>query len=354
MTATITRPPGRPRARPALDRISDRTVAPRSPVFRWSFAAAAFVLATAARFALDPYLPPGFPYLTFFPAVAITAFLTGTVPATVVAVLSFIVAWYFFIPPFDSFQVTPQTALALLLFLVVVTIEVGLVHLMRRALRRLALAEAEAQEMARSRSLMFAELQHRVSNNLAVVGSLLALQRRQVSDPVAARALDGAVARVNVVSRLSRLLHDPEGQAIDFGAFLRAMVPDAVEAAGMDDRLSVSVVAEPVILPADQAVPLGLVATELLANAVEHGFPDGRRGSVRVSLEVPEPGWARLTIRDDGPGLPEGFDLGRTRSLGLMIARQFAEQIGAELSIVNEGGAVSRLEVPLGAPETGA
>ena len=194
---------------------------------------------------------------------------------------------------------------------------------------------------------MFAELQHRVSNNLAVVSSLLAMQRRQVRDPDAVRALDGAVVRVNVVSRLSRLLHDPQAQEVYFGAFLRAMVPDAVEATGVGDRVTVSVAAEPVILPADKAVPLGLVATELLSNALEHGFPEGRRGRIRVSLAEVARGRALLTIRDDGAGLPEGFDLQRSRSLGLMIARQFAGQLGAELTIVNDGGGVSRIEVPL-------
>jgi two-component sensor histidine kinase len=277
----------------------------------------------------------------------LTAFLTGSLPGSAVAVLSFLVSWYYFVPPFDAFEVQPQTALALLLFALVVTIEIGLVHLMRRALRRLAEAESVAQEIARSRSLMFAELQHRVSNNLAVVSSLLAMQRRQVRDPDAVRALDGAVARVNVVSRLSRLLHDPQAQEVDFGAFLRAMVPDAVEATGVGDRVTVSVAAEPVILPADKAVPLGLVATELLSNALEHGFPEGRRGRIRVSLAEVAPGRALLTIRDDGAGLPEGFDLQRSRSLGLMIAKQFAGQLGAELTIVNDGGGVSRIEVPL-------
>jgi two-component sensor histidine kinase len=349
LTATTIEQPDRSSVRPILDRISDATIAPRSPFFRWNFAAAAFVAATVLRFALNPYLPAGFPYLTFFPAIALTAFLTGSLPGTVVALLSFVVSWYFFIPPFDSFDIHPQTALALLLFALVVTIEIGLVHLMRRALRRLAVAEATAQEVARSRSLMFAELQHRVSNNLAVVSSLLSMQRRQVADPDAARALDGAVARVNVVSRLSRLLHDPQAQEVDFGAFLRAMVPDAVEATGIGDRVTVSVATVPVTLPADKAVPLGLVATELLSNALEHGFADGRRGHIHVSLDQMALDSALLTIRDDGAGLPEGFDLEKTRSLGLLIARQFAGQIGAELTMANEGGGVSRIEVPLGA-----
>nr|WP_245218732.1 histidine kinase dimerization/phosphoacceptor domain -containing protein [Rubellimicrobium aerolatum] len=322
-------------------------MAPRGPLFRWGFVAAAFVLATAARFVLDPYLPPGFPYLTFFPAIALTGFLAGSGPGAVQAILCGVVAWFFFIPPTQSFALTSGKAMALLLYLVVTGTELGLIYAMRRALERLALAEARARELARARSLMFAELQHRVSNNLAVVGALLSVQRRGVKDPAAARALDDAVARLNVVSRLSRLLRDPGAQEIDFAAFLRAMVPDLVAASGVGDRISVRVTAEPVVVPADKAVPLGLVATELLSNAIEHGYPGERRGVIQVGLEARDGGRARLTVRDDGPGLPPGFDPRRSPSLGLTIARQFADQIGAELDMVDDGGVVSRLEVPL-------
>lgn len=334
--------------RSLMDRASDWTVAPRGPAFRWGFALGAFVVATALRFAIDGYLPAGFPFLTFFPAVALTAILAGPFQGLVVAALCLIVAWVAFIPPYFTLAVSSSHLVALALYVVVVAIELGLVVLMRRSLVRLAMSEARARELARSRTLMFHELQHRVSNNLAVVGSLLQLQRREVTDPAAQRALEQSAARVNVVSRLNRLLHDPQAQEIDFAAFLRAVVPDAAEAAGVGERVRVSVAAEPVLVPAGKAVPLGLVATELLANAFEHGFADGRRGRVHVALEREGDGDAVLVVRDDGAGLPPGFDLERSRSLGLMIAQQFAGQLGAELSVVEEGGVVSRLRVPLG------
>ncbi|WP_246045350.1 sensor histidine kinase [Rubellimicrobium roseum] len=330
-----------------LDRFGGWATARRSVAFRWGLATVAFGLATATRFILDPHLPQGFPFLTFFPAITLTAFLAGTVPGVVVMILSGAVAWYWFIPPVGSFQLGSGATLAMGLYVFVTGTEIGLIWLMRRAVERAAEAEAAARAMAQSRSLMFAELQHRVSNNLAVVGSLLALQRRGVADPAAQRALDEAVARLDVVARLSRLLHDPEAQQIDFGAFLRAMVPDAVAAAGAGDRVAVRVVAEPVVVPADRAVPLGLVATELLANALEHGVQTGARGTIHVALEQ-RGGVARLTVRDDGPGLPEGFDVAGARSLGLSIARQFAQQIGGVLSMSSEGGTLSCLEMPLG------
>lgn len=347
MSAEVTDTPAEAaEGRPMLDRIADWTIRPTSFALQMGWVAGALVVATLLRMILDPYLPAGFPFLTYFPAVALTAVLAGTRPGLVLATLCYLGSWYLFIPPYRSLVLDGPSAIALALYGVVVGTELSLVYIMRRALKRLAAAEAAAREQARSRTLMFQELQHRVSNNLAVVGSLLHLQRRSVKDADAAHALEASAARVNVVSRLNRLLHDPQAQQIDFGAFLRAVVPDAVAAAGTGDRVKVSVTAEPVVLPADKAVPLGLVATELLSNALEHGFPKGGRGNVRVSLEAGE-GRAQLAIRDDGAGLPQDFDLDRSRSLGLQIARQFAGQLGATLSITDEGGVVSRLEVPL-------
>jgi two-component sensor histidine kinase len=256
------------------------------------------------------------------------------------------VAWYAFVAPGRSFVVDLPTAVALALYVVVTTTEVTLVHLMRRSLRRMAEAEAEAQAAAHRGMLMFAELQHRVSNNLGVVGSLLALQRRRVTDPTAARALEEAERRVNVVSRLSRLLVDPEAQEVDFGAFLRALVPDVVAAAAAEDRLSVTVAAEPIAVTAASAVPLGLIAAELISNAIEHGFPAGRAGRIDVRLASHGEERALLLIQDDGAGLPDGFDVAHARSLGLTIARQFAGQMGALLSMEGGRGALARLDFP--------
>lgn len=348
MTATTTDTTAATPARTSwLDRFADWSVRPSGAPFRWAWVIGAFALATALRVLLDPWLPAGIPFVTYFPAVAVTAVVAGTRAGAILAALGLLASWYLFLPPERSFTLGPSGAVALGLYLLVVTTEVGLVYMMRRTLKRIAAAEAASRELAQSRTLMFHELQHRVSNNLAVVASLLSMQRRRVTDPQAVHALDAATARVGVVARLNRLLHDPSAQAVDVGAFLRAMVPEAAEAAGVGERVRVQVVAEPLVLEAETAVPFGLIATELLANAFEHGFPGGRPGLVQVTL-ARVGGRAVLSIRDDGVGVEEGFDVGRSRSLGLTMVRQFAGQLGAELAIERDGGTVSRLEMPVG------
>jgi two-component sensor histidine kinase len=85
----------------------------------------------------------------------------------------------------------------------------------------------------------------------------------------------------------------------------------------------------------------------LLANTLEHGFPGDRAGQIGVSLAATsEEGRALLLIRDNGKGLPDGFDIEQARSLGLSIARQFAKQLGGTLVMERrpEGGTEARLE----------
>lgn len=326
----------------------------RSAVWRWSFAAIACLVSFALRYGLDDTLPAGFPYLTFFPAVILTTFFAGLWPGSVTALVCGIAAWFFFIAPVNSFALSGASGVTLAFYAFIVSTDIAIIHLMNRAMAGLQAERSRSAELAEARKLMFHELQHRVSNNLSAVASLLKLQRRKVSDPAAKRALDDAVGRIALVARMQRMLHDPGAQQIDFARFLHDMTHDVLQSNGAEGRIAHRVETCPVVIGADQSIPLGLIATEFLANAVEHGFPGDRAGNVQVRLEVidgdeADPAQAMLEVRDDGVGLPQGFALEATESLGLQIARQFAQQIGAELTMAADaaGGTVSRLLFPL-------
>lgn len=314
---------------------------------RWGLALAAFLVAFVVRYELEGALPQGFPYLTFFPAIIIGAYFLGTGPGSGIAVASGLAAWYFFIPPFHSFALTGATVVALAFFVFIAATDIALIYLTQRALRALEVERRAKEVLAEQRRLMFHELQHRVSNNLATVSGLLKLQRRMVSDDAAGVALDDSVRRIDLVARIMRNLHDPSGQTVDMARFLADTGRDILESSGASSRVALEVRAHPLLVGPDVSVPLGLIATELMANTLEHGFPGDNVGQIGVNLRADEqPGRAVLRIHDNGQGLPQDFDIGKTRSLGLSIARQFAKQLGGTLVMERrpEGGTEARLE----------
>lgn len=306
-------------------------------------------LAWWIRWGLDAAFPPGFPYLTFFPAVIITSFLFGHGPGTLSAIVCGLLAWYFFIPPIHTFDFTGRTLVALGFYAGVVAVDIGLIHAMQRANQRSSRLAAEQRHLAERTELLFSELQHRVSNNIQMVGAMLSLQQRQVVDPTARLVLADASTKLQLIGRIQRQLYSTAGEQVPLDVFLRDLMADLFAAdskPGVVHRID----AEPgILLAPDAAIPLALIMAEGIANAMEHGFANQEAGMIVVSLARQDDA-IELCVVDDGAGLPPSFDLDQSESLGLEVARNLARQMGAQLSVGNHPptGTALRLVLPDG------
>lgn len=318
----------------------------RAESLRWGVAAASFAAELILRFLLQETLPPGFPFLTFFPAVIVTTYLAGLWPGIAVAGASDLAAWYFFLPPFRSLALDPSTALALAFFGFVVGIDIAIIHVMKTALERLRRERERSQRLAESRETMFKELQHRISNNLQLVSALLALQKGMVRDDQARRILDEAAARLGLIGKIHRQLHDPAGQQLAVGEFLAQLCDDVVKAAGAG-AIVCRVHAEPLSLSPEQTIPLALIVTELVSNALEHAFQDRVGGTITIDLARATDDLASLTVTDDGAGLVPGFELAALTSLGLHIVQAFATQLGGKFEMASGDGTICRVTFPM-------
>ena len=301
--------------------------------------------ALALRMVTAPLLPPGFPYVTFFPAVIVTSFLFGGRLGVVSAVLCGLLAWYFFIPPTYSFEMTHGTAFALAFYVFVVATDLALVHWMQAANRQLARERELSRSLADTRELLFRELQHRVSNNLQVAAGLLNMQKRTLDDPKGKAALDEATRRLALIGRISRQIYDSSGLAQPLLPFLGELCQGVIEASGRDDLVLEVQGDNELRLHPDAAIPTALVIAEAVANAIEHGFRDGRIGRISVGVGM-HPEGAAVTVHDDGHGLPEGFVHDGTTSLGLRIATTLASGQGGRFRIEPRGGALATLTLP--------
>lgn len=305
------------------------------------------LLALLLREGLQDILPPGFPYLTFFPAVIVSAFFFGLWPGVTASVLSGLAAWYFYIPPEHSFALGYASAIALAFFVFIVTVDISLVHWMQQANKALLEERQRSLELAETRTLLFQELQHRVGNNLQMVGSLIALQKRRVEDEQARALLDDAANRVAAIGRVQRSLYRPHGEQLGLREFVDQVCRDAITSLGREDiAYRIGGDAEARLHP-DKAIPTALVITEALNNAVEHGFGPERGGVIDLDVRL-EPELVAITIKDDGAGLPAEFDLDRSNSLGLRLSTTLARSMGGKFTLANrpEGrGTLARLEI---------
>jgi two-component sensor histidine kinase len=173
-----------------------------------------------------------------------------------------------------------------------------------------------------SKDATIREIHHRVKNNLQTISSLLRLQARRLTSPEAKAAVSESVRRIRTIALVHESLSREPGDDVTFLEIVRPLLRLAEEGLQSPDRpVRFEVTGEGGRIPSTIATPLSVVLTELLQNAVDHGFPEeGGGGRVTVDLDNDE---SRLSIRvtDDGRGVDPSFDLDAATGLGLSIVR---------------------------------
>ena len=203
------------------------------------------------------------------------------------------------------------------------------------------LAETRLGDALREKETLLKEVYHRVKNNLQVVQSLLNLQQRHVADGAARSALQECARRIRAMALVHEKLY-LSGNLADLS--LRDYTQDLLrlvdELTGASQRRVVlRAEVDDFRCRLESAIPYGLLVTELVCNALEHGFGDRPEGEVCVQL-LRQGEAACLTVRDDGIGLTAGFDLSLAATMGLQLAVTLALQLGGQLEARSEGGAV--------------
>jgi len=120
---------------------------------------------------------------------------------------------------------------------------------------------------------------------------------------------------------------------LDYGGKFKGL---AQNLGGVERRSQVDI--ESISLDLDTAIPVGLIVNELVINALKHAFKEKSQGNVAIGLKPLDELHYELVISDDGCGMPEGFDIGASSSLGLRLVRILSKQIHGELSVSNDNG----------------
>jgi two-component sensor histidine kinase len=177
--------------------------------------------------------------------------------------------------------------------------------------------------------LLLKEVNHRVKNSLQVVASMLHLQAN-AAGPELGESLKEAASRISTVGRAyDRLAYAADYEKIDLIAYLKEVLKD------LESAVSPNVIhfeaPQQISILADRAILMGLIINELVSNAGKYAYPD-RPGPIWVTVAQLEERVIALSIRDEGIGLPAGFDPAKSKRLGTRLVSALSEQLGAEFT----------------------
>ncbi|MBC2771452.1 DUF4118 domain-containing protein [Rhizobium sp. AQ_MP] len=264
---------------PAFASVQDR-LSPSKLVATYVASLMVFAVALAIRAWFDSVLPAGFPFLTFFPAVIICGFVFGLRQGILVAALSGLSAWYFFISP-GRFDFSIGTLLAMSLYLFVVTTALGLTYLLTSAYRHEITAREEIQRLAEQQEVMAQELDHRLKNIFATINAIISLSLKNASsaDELAARLRDRltALGRSNLLLRGLRQGED---------ASLQAVIDQALEPFAIVGTSRFSSSGPRVPIGGQTVVVLSLILHELGTNAAKYGALSVSHGQVSLDWHI--------------------------------------------------------------------
>jgi two-component system, sensor histidine kinase len=173
------------------------------------------------------------------------------------------------------------------------------------------------------------ELNHRVNNNMQMMGSLIRMKARGIQDREARLVIQDIEQRLRALTDIQRLLHDyddSDGDTTDYPVRLGRFLEEFYSS----ERIKVRVDAEPIPLPRSSAIPLALIMNELITNACKHAYPEGE-GEVRVKLST-HGDRVLLSVADDGVPMPEELEQElRQGSMGQRIIRNMTAQLGGQI-----------------------
>jgi len=193
------------------------------------------------------------------------------------------------------------------------------------------------------------EIHHRVKNNLQTIAMLLRLQIAQADALTPEDILHETINRVLSIAAVHEILAYEHHSRVDVKRLVEQVANNITAGMTMSGQVTVSVVGDDLLLPAQLAANLALIANELIQNALEHGLAHQHSGHIRVKLRHQEDE-LELSVRDKGRGLSPGFELDTDQGLGLELVQTLVEEdLEGTFSLASTpgGGAEAVVRIPI-------
>ena len=191
------------------------------------------------------------------------------------------------------------------------------------------------------KNALLKEVYHRMKNNLQVIVSLINLQIDSIDNHLAKKILIESNNRIKAMALVHETFYQSGNLAeIEMHDYINQLVRFLVNAYNINEvstRLVVN--ANPISLPVDDAILCGLIINELITNAIKYAFPTHKTGQITVSLEESSEQTVKMSVKDNGIGLSNSFDLDNNKTLGMRLITNLAKQLGGKVRVKNDHGA---------------
>jgi PAS domain S-box-containing protein len=200
-------------------------------------------------------------------------------------------------------------------------------------------AEEQIRAALNEKVVLLQEIHHRVKNNLQIVISLINLQTRQIKDENVKRILQESQTRIRVMALVhEKLYRSDDISHIIFSEYIRDLITILFDFYSLNRRLiAIKVEMKDIFLNIDTAIPIGLIINELVTNSLKHAFPGGRKGEISISIQE-EGRVLSVIFKDNGVGIPPGFDWRNAPSLGLRLIISLVEQLNGTIELDGKNG----------------
>lgn len=202
-------------------------------------------------------------------------------------------------------------------------------------------AEDLIKKSLKEKETLLREIHHRVKNNMSVISSLLALQADQIQDDTLKRMFEESQKRVKSMALVhEKLYHTKDLSHIDFSDYINTIAGELISSYHRPGReIITNIKAEGIVLDIDSAIPCGLIINELITNALKYAFPEDANGELSICFTKSDKTFT-LTIKDNGIGLPEGFNfkIREARTLGLQLVDALTRQLRGTMQLNSDGG----------------
>lgn len=201
-------------------------------------------------------------------------------------------------------------------------------------------ADGQLKASLKEKELLLKEVHHRVKNNLQIMSSLLNLQSGYINDKQTLEMFKESQNRVKSMALIHEKLYESEGlTGIDFAEYIRNLTAYLFRLYEVNAKaISLKIDAEKVFLDVSTAISCGLILTELLSNALKYAFPAGREGEIFIDLRSHSNERIKLSVSDNGIGLPKDLDFRNTDSLGLQLVCALTDQLRGTIELERSAG----------------